>query len=172
MKFKLISIIFLFTMLSFGCGKTYKYMTTDRNEKILVGKIKRTQLSTDEFPWFKKNYDTYNSAVNTDILYLKAFKDRVTFMVFAGTWCDDTQNLLPKFFRVLDEAQFPASSITLYGVDRSKKSLHGEADKSLIVNVPTFIVYKDGKEIGRIVENVKKSVEIDLKEMLLAVGNQ
>ena len=144
---------------------------TDKNEKILVGKIQRKQLTTEAFPWFKKNYDSYNSAASTDILYLKAYRDRVTFLVFAGTWCDDTQNLLPKFFRVLDEAQFPATAVTMYGVDRNKKTLRNEADKYLIVNVPTFLVYKDGKEVGMIVESVKKSMEVDLKNILLAAGN-
>jgi len=124
-------------------------------------------LNFEDFPWFKSNYEAYNSALSTDILYLRAFNDRIKFIVFGGTWCDDTRILLPKFFRVLDEARFPASAVTLYGVNRQKKSLHGETEKYGIVNVPTFIVLKDGKEIGRIVESVKKSIEVDLKEMLL-----
>ena len=104
-------------------------------------------------------------------MYLKAYRDRLTFLVFSGTWCDDSQILIPKFYRILDEAQFPEKAVTLYGVDREKKSLHGEAEKNLITKSPTIIVYKDGKEIGRIVELVKKSIEVDIKEMLLAVAN-
>ncbi len=145
-------------------------MTTDRNERILVGVIDRSQINNEKFPWFKTNYDSYNNIESTDILYLRGFSTRLTFVVFGGTWCEDTQNLLPKFYRVLDEAQFPATAVALYGVDRNKKSLHGETDKNKIVNVPTFIIYKDGKEIGRIVETVKKSIERDLKDMLLALG--
>ncbi|MCX6190127.1 MAG: thioredoxin family protein [Bacteroidetes bacterium] len=164
---KTIIVIAMFSLVSMSCSKSYKWITTDRNEKILVGGIKRKQLNDDKFPWFKKNYDSYNTAANTDILYLKAYNARVTFVVFAGTWCDDTQNLLPKFYRVLDEAQFPESAVVLYGVDRNKKSLKGEADKNVLSKVPTIIVYKDGKEIGKVVESVKSSIEVDLKEMIL-----
>ncbi len=167
MKSKILFLITAIALLFQAC-KSYRWQTTDRNEKILVGKITRKQLNVESFPWFKINYLNYNSAVSTDILYLKAYRDRLTFLVFGGTWCEDTQSLLPKFYRILDEAQFPAKAVTLYGVDRNKKSLHGETEKNNIVNVPTFIVYKDGKEIGRIVETVKVNIEVDLKEMLLA----
>mgnify|MGYP001791702919 CR=1 FL=1 len=172
MKPKVLFIITVIVLAGNGCKSTsFKWQTTDKNEKILVGKIDRSQLLDKRtFPWFQTNYTNYNSAVNTDILYLKAFNQRVTFVVFAGTWCDDTQNLLPKFYRVIDEARFQATAVTLYAVDRNKKSLKGEAETNQITNVPTFIVYKDGKEIGRIVESVKKSIELDLKEMLVAVN--
>ncbi len=171
MKSNTIIVIVICSMLSVSCSKSYKWMTTDRNEKILVGKIARKQISNDQFPWFKANYDSYNSASSTDILYLKAYNKRVTFLVFGGTWCDDSQSLLPKFYRVLDEAQFPENAVTMYGVDRNKKSLKGETEKNLIMKVPTIIVYKDGREIGKVVESVMTTIEGDLKAMILASSN-
>jgi len=162
---QLFALLILAFMINSSC-KQYKLISNE-SEKVLVGKINRGMLNTEIYPWFKAGYDSYNSALNTDILFLKAYNQRVTFVVFGGTWCDDTRILLPKFFRVIDEAQFPASSITLFGVDRQKKTLKGEAEKNNILNVPTFIVYKDGVEIGRIVESVKKSIEVDLKTMLV-----
>lgn len=154
-----------------GC-KAYKWQTTDRHEDILVGKISRKLLNDDtRFPWMKKNYDLYNHAESTDILFLKAYNNRVTFLVFAGTWCDDSQILLPRFFRVLDEAGFPQKAVTLYGTNRSKETLKKEAAKNNIKKLPTIIVFKDGKEIGRIEETVRKSIEVDLKEMLLKTLN-
>jgi thiol-disulfide isomerase/thioredoxin len=73
-------------------------------------------------------------------------------VVFAGTWCEDTQNLLPVFYRLVDKSGYPDSSITLIGVDREKTTLYNLHNAFHITDVPTFIVMKDGKEIGRIVE--------------------
>ena len=42
--------------------------------------------------------------------------------------------------------------ITLYGVNRSKNSLGNIAKAFNITLVPTIIIMKDGKEIGRVVE--------------------
>ncbi|MEI9958564.1 MAG: thioredoxin family protein [Ferruginibacter sp.] len=44
------------------------------------------------------------------------------------------------------------SAITFFAVNRAKKSLGNIADAFNIINVPTIIVMKDGKEAGRIVE--------------------
>jgi thiol-disulfide isomerase/thioredoxin len=168
---KIYSIFALILIMSACAKSTYQWAVTDRNENIVVGKIDRSLLNdTQKFPWFNKNYEAYNSAQSTDILYLSAFKDRVTFVVFGGTWCEDTWMHLPVFFRVIDEAKFPKNAVTLYAVDRNKKTLKGEETTYGVTNVPTFIVYKDGKEIGRIVENVKKNMEADLKEMLMATN--
>ncbi|HVF97495.1 MAG TPA: thioredoxin family protein, partial [Flavisolibacter sp.] len=73
-------------------------------------------------------------------------------IVFGGTWCGDTKALLPKFFTTTDAARFPESHITLIGVDHSKKTLYNLAEAFGITNVPTFIVMKGGKEVGRVVE--------------------
>ena len=42
--------------------------------------------------------------------------------------------------------------ITLVGVDCNKKTLYNLSEAFGITNVPTFIVLKDGKEVGRVVE--------------------
>ena len=73
-------------------------------------------------------------------------------IVFGGTWCDDTQNLLPVFYRLVDKSGYPDSSITLIGVDRPKTTLYNLHNAFHLTDVPTFIVMKDGKEVGRVVE--------------------
>ncbi|MBC7902410.1 MAG: thioredoxin family protein, partial [Gemmatimonadaceae bacterium] len=44
------------------------------------------------------------------------------------------------------------NQVTLIGVDRNKKTISHLTEALNIVNVPTLIVMKDGKEVGRIVE--------------------
>ena len=73
-------------------------------------------------------------------------------MVFAGTWCDDSQFILPRFFRLLELARVDDSRIRFYAVDRNKKTPDGRADDFHIERVPTMIVMVSGKEIGRVVE--------------------
>ena len=69
-----------------------------------------------------------------------------------GTWCEDSKNLLPVFYRLVDKSDYPDSRITLVGVDRAKTAPKNLHTKYKITNVPTFIVIRNGKEIGRVVE--------------------
>ena len=79
-------------------------------------------------------------------------KDKIHIVIFGGTWCEDTQNLLPVFYRLADKSGLPDSSITFIGVDRNKQTLDNLSGAFNIINVPTFIVMHDGKEVGRVVE--------------------
>jgi thiol-disulfide isomerase/thioredoxin len=120
--------------------------------KILKGFINKKELAADTaFTWYARNSKSFTP--NADLVKQYATgKDGVSLMVFGGTWCGDTQVLLPKFFATTDAAGFPENQITLIGVDRSKKALFNLTEAFGITNVPTFIVMKDGKEVGRVVE--------------------
>ena len=90
-----------------------------------------------------------------DTATLSAFektKGKVQFVIFGGTWCEDTQFILPKFFKLQEMSGVADNRISLFGVNRAKKSLASIADAFNIINVPTIIIMKDGKEAGRVVE--------------------
>ena len=127
-------------------------ITVSPKEKILKGLLNRSVIESDTtFKWFKDNYKLGRA----DASAVEAFKKNgssIHMIVFGGTWCEDTQNLLPQFYRLADASGYADSSITLVGVDRQKKTLDNLSDAFHITNVPTFIVMKDGKEIGRVVE--------------------
>jgi thiol-disulfide isomerase/thioredoxin len=76
----------------------------------------------------------------------------VNFIVFGGTWCEDTQNLLPQFYKLQELTGMKEDRIVFFGVDRDKKTIDNIAQTFNITNVPTIIVMKDGKEAGRVVE--------------------
>ncbi len=129
------------------------YTTTiNSKEKVLKGLLNRSIIENDTtFKWFQNNY----KLGRVDAAAVEAFKKKgslVRMVIFGGTWCEDTQNLLPQFYRLVDSAGYPDSCITLIGVDRNKKTLDNLSDAFGITNVPTFIVMKEGKEIARIVE--------------------
>jgi len=120
--------------------------------KILKGFVTKQALTSDSaFTWFAENQKGYtpNAAA---LQALKNNKDALRFLVFGGTWCDDTKNVLPKFYALTDAASIAQDRITLLGVDRSKKTIQNLSEAFNVTNVPTIIVLKDGKEIGRVVE--------------------
>jgi hypothetical protein len=51
-------------------------------------------------------------------------------------------------------------------VDNAKLSPVGEYDKLDIQRVPTFIIYKNNIEVGRIIENPVTSLEQDMINIL------
>jgi hypothetical protein len=68
--------------------------------------------------------------------------------------------------RVLDAWQFPVTKLTFIGVDDTKQSPVGEYIKLDIQRVPTFIIYKNNIEAGRIIENPTTSLEQDMVNIL------
>jgi thiol-disulfide isomerase/thioredoxin len=120
--------------------------------KILKGFFTRQDLVTDTaFTWFAQNQQGYVPE-QTGLQALKANKDSVNIIAFGGTWCGDTKYILPKFFVLADAAGLSPDRVTLIGVDHSKKTIQHLSETFGVVNVPTIIVMKNGKEIGRVVE--------------------
>jgi thiol-disulfide isomerase/thioredoxin len=120
--------------------------------KILKGFIAKKDLAADTaFSWYAQGQKSFTP--NADVVKkFSAQKDSINLIVFGGTWCGDTQHLLPNFMATTDAAGITDSHITLIGVDRSKKTLFNLAEAFNVINVPTFIVMKNGKELGRVVE--------------------
>jgi thiol-disulfide isomerase/thioredoxin len=124
----------------------------DGTGKVLKGLISRDLLTGDSaFKWFTENQAGYTPDPEV-VAGLKAKGGQVQFLVFGGTWCDDTKYILPRFFSLLDAASIPEKQVTLVGVDQDKKSTNHLSEDMHITRIPTFIMLKDGKEVGRVVE--------------------
>jgi thiol-disulfide isomerase/thioredoxin len=120
--------------------------------KVIKGFISKNDLVSDSsFKWFAENQKTFtpNAAA---VQSLSAAKDSIYILAFGGTWCGDTKQILPQVYMTLDAAGFPANHFTLLGVDRGKKTINNLSESFNVTHVPTFIVLKNGKEIGRVVE--------------------
>ncbi len=95
---------------------------------------------------------------------------KISLLVFCGTWCHDSQNLLPKFYKLIDKAGFPESKIVLVAVDKSKIAVQNLHVKYQLKTVPTFIVLVNGKEVGRVEEYGKTGyMEKELGEIVAAI---
>ena len=121
--------------------------------------------------WFYKGYDEYQ--VNPEALKSLEGIDRegLTIKIVMGTWCPDSRREVPRFMRVLDTWKFPAEKVTFIGVDNGKLSPIGEYEKLEIHRVPTFIIYKNNIEAGRIIENPVTSLEQDMVNILIGMNN-
>lgn len=139
--------------------------------KVIKGFISKKDLVSDTaFSWFAENQKGFTPDQNS-IQQLKANKDSLNIIAFGGTWCGDTKHILPQFYALADAAGFPESRITLLGVDRSKKTIQNLSEAFNITNVPTFILMKNGKEIGRIVEYGRIGMpDKEIGQILAAAG--
>ncbi len=90
----------------------------------------------------------------------------VSAFIVLGTWCPDTRRDLPRFFKIADQAGWPASRMTLLAVDRTKKDPGGETVKWNVTRVPTFIFLRNGKEIGRVTERPTTTLEQDIAQIV------
>jgi len=167
-KLSLLAITILFAALS----QAQTPYTSSKDEKhpdvtVLRGVISKYILLNDpQYTWYAPNQNAYKPSVEV-LNAMEAAKNKYQFVVFGGTWCEDTQFILPKFFKLQESAGVPDSSISFFAVNRAKQTLGNLADAFKIVNVPTIIVMKDGKEVGRVVEYGKTGKwDAELAELL------
>ena len=169
MKSILITAFVLYSLCARAQSVTSE-LTSDRPTSILLGKISEESLLEPPFrDWYQKNYEAYSPDQNTIDNFSEALK-AYSITVFMGSWCGDSKREVPTFFKILHQADFPMSALTLVAVDRApdsyKQSPGGEQEGLNIHRVPTFIFNKNGKEVGRISERPVVSMENDILSML------
>lgn len=172
---KIFAGIIVFIFLS--CSTTRQYSNTgyivipDAKTKVLKGIINRQILESDTtFKWFKENMK-WGVADSAAVAAFRQYGQKFTMVVFGGTWCPDTKNLLPVFYRLVDKSGYSENNITLIAVDRNKQATNNLHKKYNISNVPTFIVFEQGKEIGRVVEYGKyNAIDKELGEIVTAAN--
>ena len=133
---------------------------------ILIDRCDRAGLEGPEFgEYFVKEYETYEFNQNiTDKLSKKI--EGISIKIVLGTWCHDSKMQVPRFFKILDQIEFDDSKLNVICVDRAKKTHAFSIDDLEVDYVPTFIIYKDGEEIGRIIESPEITLEEDFLNIL------
>lgn len=161
--------VFLLTLISSiaSAQNQYEVLVERPNEKSLKGIISREVLTADtSFHWYANALKGYSPNAQA-IQGLKANADSIQLLTFMGTWCEDSHYIIPRFYALLDSAGFSKDRVTLVGVDRQKKTLSHLAEALGVTNVPTIIILKKGKEIGRVVEYGKSGLfDKDIAEIL------
>ena len=132
----------------------------------LLGAIQREQLQEGPYNiWFDKQYDGYQS----DQDQLQELRQRltgVTVKLFLGTWCKDSKRQVPRFFSLLDEVGYSSEHVELIAINRSKEVPSQFGSGLNIHHVPTFIIMRGDRELGRIIETPVVSLERDMLTIL------
>ncbi|HEX7902308.1 MAG TPA: thioredoxin family protein [Chitinophagaceae bacterium] len=151
-KFVPIIVILLLSDNHLFAQNQFEVLTERKGEKTFKGIISREALENDtSFKWYAQGQKTYTPNA-VALAALKQYGDSIQIIAFMGTWCEDSHFIIPRFYSLLDAANFSKDKISLIGVDRSKKTLSHLTEALDIKNVPTLMVMKNGKELGRVVE--------------------
>ncbi|MDG1398121.1 MAG: thioredoxin family protein [Polaribacter sp.] len=144
-----------------------KEITAKKNDRgYLIGIANRDSFNYDPF---KKWYDTRYAQYNTDknvIEELKPLINNYTIKGFMGTWCGDSKRGVPRFYKILEETGFDQSYFELVTVGRNKKTPDNLQEGFDLIRVPTFIFFKNGREVGRFVERPRETLEKDILKIL------
>ncbi|WP_312825120.1 thioredoxin family protein [Epilithonimonas sp.] len=121
--------------------------------KMLLGTQTLDQFRKEPFKtWFDEEYNRYQID-ETNLAELKKEKLKsYSLVVFVGSWCEDSHREFPRLIKILDKLKYNPNKMQIIAVNRKKESPAGEEGLYNITKVPTIIVKRFGKEIGRITE--------------------
>ena len=167
-KYGIATFISFILLTSSSFAQTLNNMVYDSavEQKVLIGYCDRTGLEAGEFgTYFLPEDEAY--LVNDSLVKLLNKKiDEYKITVVFGSWCSDSQEQLPRFYKILDKTGYIDDRLTLIAVNREKQTEVVDINALNIERVPTFIVYKKGREIGRIVETPENTLEEDLWKII------
>ncbi|HEY7368758.1 MAG TPA: thioredoxin family protein [Thermoanaerobaculia bacterium] len=112
-------------------------------------------------PIWKSLKDHYAPDASAVAALRKAGKARLT--VVFGTWCGDSKEYVPRLLKTVEAAANPDLTVRLVALDPGFLRPADVIQGRRVINVPTILVDRGGKEIGRVtetpaVENVEQDV--------------
>jgi len=168
MQRTLVLLSLLFPLFIQAQSLNQKAQDEKRNNEMLVGLCNRdgfTLIKSDFDSVYKAEYALYQpDAATIGMLRGKLNKIRIT--VVMGTWCGDSKDWVPRFYKVMDQAGFDYGKLKLICVDHQKKAPVKGLEALKIDRVPTFIIYKKKKKLGRIVEVPADLIEKDILKII------
>jgi len=112
--------------------------------------------------WRGSDHDLDREAIRL----LARVRKNADVKVFFGTWCKDSQREVPRFLKVLSDLGEAPFSVEFFEVDENKEQPAKLLAANDILFVPTFVVTRQGREVGRIVERSPRALETDLALLL------
>ncbi|MFO7446759.1 MAG: thioredoxin family protein [Ignavibacteriaceae bacterium] len=165
-KYSLLIFIIFVSVIVPAQDKNKTITDDETGEPMLIGYTTREAFDDSNFSsWFNPEYDEY--VPDSEILALLNGKlDSVDITIVMGSWCDDSHREVPGLFKILDNLGYPSEKVNIISVNRDKKSEEGDIEGLDVKFVPTIIFFRDGKELGRIVEMPNESLEKDMGKIL------
>lgn len=90
----------------------------------------------------------------------------IEFVLFAGSWCDDSEREVPRLMKVLKMTGIDTDEMIVIGTDIGGKNPKAPIEKYKMDYSPTLIILSAGKEIGRIEEEPDNSWERDIWQII------
>ncbi|HSL89488.1 MAG TPA: thioredoxin family protein [Ignavibacteriaceae bacterium] len=156
--------LFLITLTFLGIAQEKYGFQTDpeTGEQIIVGVYSRDIMYLPDWEDAYFNYEVDEIAADE----LIPLTENIKILIVGAQWCSDSRNVIPALYKVLDYLSFTEEDVEVVMVNRDKKGLSDEVDVLGIDFVPTIIFYKNGEEIGRIIEQPFESIERDMLSIL------
>lgn len=168
----ILTLLILFPVIMFGQKFNKKDIDPKKGNEILIGRCTREGFSTINSNFdsiYKAEYANYITDKETIARLKEAIKE-VKIVLVLGTWCGDSKEWVPRFMKVMDEIDFPMKKIKMISVNREKKAGKPDITSLGIERVPTFIFYRNRKEIGRIIEVPADIIEKDILRIVSATN--
>lgn len=144
-----------------------KIITDTKTQKpILYGKCNLKGLQLGEFGEIYRMEYKYYSPDSNILKQIMPMLDNISFRIVMGSWCGDSKEQIPRFIKVLDLSGYNSKKIKFIALDHYFKLEGFDNEKLEIKKLPTIIVYRNKKEIGRIVETPLDTPEKDLLNIL------
>jgi len=156
------------------CRTGMRVFASDRG-RILLGEVTKADFPR-LLPGWDQEFKTYQPDA-VDVAFLAEVAEPVEIICVLGTWCSDSEREVPRFWKILAEADNPNLELTMFAVGRASdpkaRAVLAEIgfDESLretynVELVPTFIFRREGEELGRIVETPAGTLERDAAGIL------
>jgi hypothetical protein len=136
---------------------------------VLTGYVSREQVEAAVPDWVQAEVESAPdpAAVQALVELTATGKPGADVTIYLGTWCGDSRRELARLWRAMDDCGGVAPfAIEYIAVDRTKKEPADLVDGSGLLYVPTLIVRRGGREVGRIVEQSPNGIERDLLHLL------
>jgi thiol-disulfide isomerase/thioredoxin len=99
------------------------------------------------------------------LAFIAAYAKPVKIVVMFATWCPTCKRVVPHFLRILQDAANPNISVRYIGIAMGGSEPQKELNE-FGHDYPAFIVFKNGKEVGRLVGEPTVSIEEYLVNLL------
>lgn len=116
--------------------------------------------------WFNAGFDDYSIDSDAFMKLTEIDIQDIEVLIVLGTWCPDSRREVPRFLKIAQLIGINDESLSMLGTDNYKRAPIDNYDDLNIERVPTFIFYRNKKELGRIIEYPRSSLEKDMLEIL------
>jgi hypothetical protein len=155
-----------------GCTDSPTATTTTNLGKTTLAEFRSNTVYN---AWYTTGYDAYPEAggkasFDANVAKISAAIDSaqhtVVMAIKPSCGCQDTQREMPRVMKTLDAAGFPQENVEIYITDAGLRGIDDAKATYHITDAPTFIVLRNGVELGRIVEapETGKTVDQELAE--------